>query len=394
MKVHRTTQERKAFDMPSYKRQLVAFASDKDQLRKYSEQIIGYQISTHNIPSLWHETQGEGITIAVLDTGYHEHIDMQGSIDPGTNMSDSATIDDADSHSTHCSGIITANNNEIGIVGVAPKAKVISVKVLSDDGSGDYEWVANGIRWAVDHDVDIISMSLGGDHDSPDVNQAVKYAYDKNIPIIAAAGNYGDVGELDYPGRYAETISIGALDINKIRAGFSQTGPNLDFMAPGVNILSTIPINAYAVYSGTSMATPWAAGVVALMMAKHRTIGGNTPLEGVEHVREHLKKTAIDMDQAGKDDKTGYGLIDVQKAIEAIQADATEEPVEETPETPDFEGVIAMFNEIVDKINALAVEYNAKVDEGKALEEQLAIIAAQIAAYEEKATQINDILNA
>jgi len=509
---------------------VTAFKADsndhnKKELQKLSEQIIGYQISTYSIPDIWKETEGEGVTVATCDTGLHWHIDLKGAILEGKNFSNSSTIEDIDGHQSHVNGILAAQNNDIGVVGVAPKAKVLTIKALGDDGSGSYEGIADAIRYAVDQGADIISLSLGGPDDVGYLHDAIKYAYNKNIPVVCASGNAGDIGELDYPGKYSETISIGALDQNKLRAGFSQTGPNLDFMSPGVEVLSTVPVNDYAIYSGTcltgtalietkhgpleiknieagnqvysynekdkeieiktvknawnrgekrvrkiktnnshlictnnhpiltaegwkkaenitlnctvfffknnelqeekieyieklhdkmevfdievednhnfiankivvhnSMATPWAAGVVALMMSKHRKIGGITPLETVEDVREHLKKIAIDLEHAGKDDKTGYGLIDVQKAIEAIQGETPEVP-EVPPETPDFEGVIQMFNEIVVKIQTLADDYNAKIGQKEELEQQLATIVAELAVYEAKAQQINEVLN-
>ncbi len=287
-------------------------------------QTVGYQISTHHIPDVWLETEGEDITIAVLDTGCQaDHEDLQGSVPSGINFTtnDKKDFSDRDGHGTHCSGIISANNNTIGIVGVAPKAKIMAMKVLGDDGSGTYEWIISGIMRAVSKKVDIISMSLGGSDYYDRLHDAVRHAYKKGIPIICAAGNSGNIHQLDYPGRYPETISIGALNKDNIRAEFSQTGEKLDFMAPGVDILSTVPVNQYQSMSGTSMATPWAAGIVALIISKHRKSGGGTPINGVEDIKEHLRKTAIDMGDLGKDEFTGFGLIDVDKMLSSMQSD-------------------------------------------------------------------------
>jgi subtilisin family serine protease len=289
------------------------------------EQTVGYQISKHNIPDIWLQSEGEGVTIAVLDTGCWDHVDLKGAISGGHNFHDNSAIwkDGGCGHGSHCCGIAVARNNDLGIVGVAPKAKLLVVKVLHDEGWGYNDVVNKGIYYAIDQGADIISMSLGSPEYDGEEHSAIKAAYRANIPVICAAGNSGNVGALDYPGRYPETISVGALNSDNIRAEFSQTGPRLDFMAPGTAIKSTWLRDSYVVMSGTSMATPWVAGVVALMMAKHRKLGGQTPVETVEDVREHLRKTCIDLQSAGRDDMTGYGLVDVTAAMDAIaQEDA------------------------------------------------------------------------
>ncbi len=129
-----------------------------------SSQQIGWQISKHNIPNIWLDTQGEGITIAVLDTGADvHHPDLTGSVAKSYDVyKQQEQAVDNDGHGTHCTGVITANNNKIGMVGVAPKAATMAIKVLGDDGSGTMAGVAAGIRFAIDNKADIISMSLGG----------------------------------------------------------------------------------------------------------------------------------------------------------------------------------------------------------------------------------------
>ncbi len=220
---------------------------------------------------------------------------------------------------THVSGIITANNNELGIVGVAPEAKVLTIKVLGDDGSGSFDAIIAGIDEAIARKADVINMSLGSPSGNEKLRLAIKRAYDRNIPIVCAAGNAG-VTRLDFPACYPETISVGALDPKNIKASFSQMGPNLDFVAPGVDILSTIPGNGYMCMSGTSQATPWVTGIIALMLSKHKKDQGDTPINNVEDVRNHLRKVAIDIDAVGKDDKTGFGLIDVKNLFSQFSA--------------------------------------------------------------------------
>ncbi len=363
-------------------------------------QNVGYQILKHNIPDVWLETEGEGILIAVLDTGAQmDHVDLAASLVAGQATDpDSNTLNDGNGHGTHVSGIIAAVNNDQGIVGIAPKAKVLVIKVLADDGTGYLSAVVAGIDYAIANNVDIISMSLGAPEGDPTEQAAIQRAYAQNIPVICAAGNSGNIGQLAYPGRYPESISIGALNDQNIRAEWSQTGQMLDFMAPGVSILSTIPTNKYDYFSGTSMATPWAAGVVALMMAKHRKIGGQTPLNTVEDVREHLKKTAIDLAQAGKDPTTGFGLIDVATAIQEIkpkQSSSTSSSSSKAGEQP----MATPFDGLTDKVNSLAAAFTAKSTQKDDLQNQinqlqgqLDSVTGEITALEDKATAINAIL--
>jgi subtilisin family serine protease len=329
----------------------------KELLITTFSQTVGYQISTHNIPDIWAQTQGEGIKIAVLDTGCdREHEDIVGGVVGGENVSAEDEIrrycrqtnnknrcrkylkkirgnyKDGDGHGTHVSGIIRATNNTFGIVGVAPKVSLYTIKVLDDNGLGTYDGIALGIQQALDQGCDIINMSLGGSESASLLHDAIKEAYNVGVPVICAAGNSGDVRKAEFPARYPETIAIGALNKENLRAEFSQTGGNLDFMAPGVDILSLIPGGRYQVMSGTSMATPWVTGVVALMMAKHRKYGGQTPVETVEDVKEHLRKTAIDFGDAGKDREYGFGLVDVQKAINELSDEDLKLTLEERVE--------------------------------------------------------------
>jgi len=158
-----------------------------------SSQLMGYQIWKHNVPDLWNETQGEGVKVAILDTGCQSsHPDLQGRIAfkyPGE-------APDAVGHGTHVSGTVAASNNEIGFVGVAPKADLYIIKVLNDQGWGTLDDVANGIYKAVEMGCDVISMSLGSPYTDPILHDAVKTAYNANIPIVCAAGNSGEIGAL------------------------------------------------------------------------------------------------------------------------------------------------------------------------------------------------------
>jgi subtilisin family serine protease len=166
---------------------------------------------------------------------------------------------------THCAGIIAAANNDFGVVGIAPKAKILPVKVLGNGGNGSYDNIIAGINAAVDCNVDIISMSLGASSAPPELYTAIKRAADAGVILIAAAGN--DAGAVNYPARFEEVIAVAALDARGNMAHFSSHGPEVDAIAPGVDIYSTYKDNGYAKLNGTSQACPFIAGVCALMLA-------------------------------------------------------------------------------------------------------------------------------
>lgn len=213
---------------------------------------------------------------------------------------------------TATTGIVGARNNSIGVVGIAPLCSIIPIKVLDDDGTGSFDNIIRGLYKAIELKADVINMSLGSPAGSPQLYQAIKDVYKAGIPMICAAGNSG-IKMLDFPARYTETISVGAIDKNNVRASFSQMGETLDFVAPGVDIISTVPNNRYQSMSGSSMSAPWVTGVIALLLAKHRLSIGKTPINNVEDVREHLRKTCIDLGTPGRNSQTGWGLIDVRK---------------------------------------------------------------------------------
>jgi major intracellular serine protease len=234
-------------------------------------------------PSMWKEcNQGEGIVIAVIDTGVDtEHPDLKDQIIGGRNFTtdyngDPKVFTDNNGHGTHVSGIIAARLNNEGVVGVAPKASILSLKVLTAEGMGDYEWIINAINYAVNwrgpenERVRVISMSLGGPEDVTELHKAIQHAVNNDVSVVVAAGNEGDnqedTFEYSYPGSYNEVIQVGAVDHHLALASFTNTNTEVDLVAPGVEVLSTYLDNQYASLSGTSMATPHIAGAIALLI--------------------------------------------------------------------------------------------------------------------------------
>lgn len=234
-----------------------------------SMQFYPWPIKAFNIEKSWKSSQGEGVTIAVIDTGCDiNHNDIKENLVDGYNFLEPKKdpIDD-NGHGTHVSGTISASNNNIGMVGVAPKAKIMPIKALDGNGRGDNKNVTEAILWAVDNGADLITMSLGSEYPFPQMEQAIEYARNKNVVIFCAAGNSGIESGIQYPAKYTDTVSIGAINEKLEICEFSCCGPELDFLAPGYNIVSAVPGNNYATMSGTSMATPFAVGCSALLLS-------------------------------------------------------------------------------------------------------------------------------
>lgn len=265
--------------------------------------------------------QGAGVRVAVIDTGVdYTHPDLNANYAGGYDFvnEDTDPMDDND-HGSHVSGIIAAEDNGAGVVGVAPQADIYALKALDASGSGYWSDVIRAIDWAVANNMQVINMSLGSSSAAPGVGTAVKNAYDAGIVIFAAAGNSGNCGgnseKVEYPARYDEVIAVGAVNQSNSRPCFSSHGSQVELAAPGVSVLSTIVGGGYASFSGTSMASPHAAGVAALVLADG-TLGdrnGDGVINNVD-VRLWLQTTADDLGSAGRDTWYGYGLVDADEA--------------------------------------------------------------------------------
>lgn len=289
------------------------------------EQKAGWEITAFELPNAWNYTQGEGVVVAVLDSGADlNHRDLAPNLLQGRNFVDpSKPPQDDNGHGSHVSGIICAANNSIGIVGVAPQAKVMPVKVLDRNGSGSPSVVAEGIIWAVNQGVDFITMSLGSPTPVPVVEKAISYATSKGVVVWCAAGNAGQTRQIFYPAAYPDVVGIGAIDENFTRANFSCTGPDLDFLAPGVKILSTVPDDWYAVLSGTSMANPFAVGIGCLLLSykrkSHLNIRLDTAQDYINALKQYTTPTS-DPDFGNKHFFEGFGIIDARKMNEWIKS--------------------------------------------------------------------------
>lgn len=232
------------------------------------------------------------MVVAVIDSGCDmDHEDLKDNLIPGPNFVIPTSLPEDDcGHGTHCASLIAAENNEVGLIGQSPEAKVMVIKTLDRNGIGNLQTVAKAIRWAVDSKADIISMSLGCPNETPEIYKAVMYAYSQNVPIFCASGNSGNLNNIFWPANYKETISVSAYDENMHRAHFANVSPNINFFAPGTSLFGAYLNNDYTIMSGTSMACPIMASAAALILSYKRNYQTDIKLNSVEDYRDILKQ--------------------------------------------------------------------------------------------------------
>ena len=282
----------------------VAFVEKDVQVK--SNDSVDWGVTDIKAPLAWTSTPsitGQGVKIAELDTGIditQPDLVVTGGV---SEVSYTASYNDDNGHGTHVSGIIGAKNNGVGLVGVAPDTSLYAVKVLDSTGSGYVSDIISGIDWAITNKMDIITMSLGTKSDVAALHNAVDSAYTQGVLVVSAGGNDGAGGDtIEYPARYSSVIAVGAVDKTNKRAYFSSTGKELEVSAPGVNIQSTYLNGQYATMSGTSMATPFVAGDLALLKQAH-------PTYSASQLRSLLQQKVIDLGRKGRDSSYGFGLI-------------------------------------------------------------------------------------
>ncbi|MDW7774762.1 MAG: S8 family peptidase [Methanosarcinales archaeon] len=268
-------------------------------------QQIDWGVYKVNAPAIWNNTTGSGVKIAIIDTGIsNKHPDL--TVSGGINLVGTSTSkkwNDDNGHGTHVAGIIGARNNSIGVLGVAPGAELYAVKVLDQFGGGSISDVVEGIEWAVQNDMDIISMSLGTTEYSQALNDSSTSAYHAGILLVASAGNNGDgnpnTNDVMYPARFESVIAISAIDQNNMAVSWSADGSEVELAAPGVGIYSTWLDGGYRSMSGTSIAAPFVSGVAALMLQNN---GGASP----DEVRAAMADGAVDLGVPGRDNVYGF----------------------------------------------------------------------------------------
>ena len=232
-----------------------------------NDPYLSKQWALQGIPALSINGGSTEVLIAILDTGIdQEHEDLAGMVIASVNFSESQTASDVNGHGTHIAGIIAAaTNNGIGVAGIAPKARLLNVKVADDNGVVWPSAVAKGIIWAVDNGAKVINMSLVIPTSSPALEQAIDYAWSKGVVLVAGAGN-GIKSIPMYPAYYTKVIAVAATDVDGNVWAKSNYGDWVDVYAPGVEIYSTLPGDNYGYQSGTSMATAYVSAVAALAL--------------------------------------------------------------------------------------------------------------------------------
>jgi subtilisin family serine protease len=294
---------------------------------------------------------GEGVKVAILDTGIdYTHPDLDDNYAGGYDFvnGDSDPLDDH-SHGTAVAGVVAAEDNGSGVVGVAPRARLYALKVLDNRGTGRVSYIIAALEWAVGHDIDVVNMSLGSPDDSLILHTAIISAYEAGLVLVAAAGNSNPcpgspaADNVLYPARFNEVIAVAATDQSNARVCYSSTGPAVELAAPGKSVWTTYPTTKpsdYAFFSGTSAASPHVAGAAALVLAS----GISNTNDGV---RLWLQETADDLGAAGRDTWYGFGLVNVRSLAnfspdsdEDGFSNATEiyvgtDPLDSCPDDPD-----------------------------------------------------------
>ncbi|SFC47941.1 serine protease [Halobiforma haloterrestris] len=294
-----------------------AFYTPNDPL--YGDQYAPQQV---NCEGAWDTTLGDSdVTISIVDQGIqYDHPNLEGSMDGSVsnygydfadNDGDPYPVTQDENHGTHVGGIAGGGtDNGTGHAGIS-NCSLLSARALDESGGGSLSDIADAIQWSADQGAEVINMSLGGGGYSSTMDNACQYAYDEGALLVAAAGNdYG--GSVSYPAAYDTVVAVSSLDENENLSNFSNVGPEIELAAPGSNVLSTVNWDDYDEFSGTSMASPVAAGVAGLTLSAHTNLTN-------EQLRDHLQNTAVDVGLSS--DEQGYGRVDANNAVNTDPGD-------------------------------------------------------------------------
>ena len=311
-------------------------------LSKAKAEHVGYQIRSWSADKIWSEFKitGKGVSVGVGDTGVSKsHMVTSGDL---SNVKDQRSFVgdnnpyDRNGHGSHCQGIIGARSNSTGMIGFAPECDLYSAKVLSDRGSGGDNGISDGVRWLTDQGCRVISLSLGSPQSSPTINSAIRYAMKQGVLVFAAAGNDGRSNSVDNPAASSGCIVVGAVDSQLRLASFSDRGPQMTergIVASGVRVYSCVS-NGYAAMSGTSMATPSAAGQAALLIEAEIKYLGKQITTTTESFINLVDRFHVDLGSKGDDPNYGNGAFDVYACIKELSQSEVEQPVDPIEPNP------------------------------------------------------------
>ena len=288
------------------------------------------QLRAIGVTAAWHVTRGSGVTVGVLDSGVDPTVpDLAGSVTVGpdyTQGADPPGYQPPHLHGTYVASLIAGHGSgpgdTAGVIGVAPAARILSVRVILDDqepGFANYndksayaDAIGNGIRYAVGHGVEVINMSLGGETPSRDLRAAVGYAIGHGVVVVSAAGNSGmdtnGYTPYSYPASFPGVISVAAVDPSGHRASFSDQNASVVLSAPGVNVVGAGPDGSYLEGDGTSAASALVAGVAALIRSRY-------PRFSPEQVEQAMIYSASGRPAGGYSPGTGFGEVDAPAAL-------------------------------------------------------------------------------
>ncbi len=290
----------------------VAYIEENTELQVSGS--VRWAVERVGAPQAWSQSTGAGVKVAVLDTGVGPHRDLTvyGGYDFVNNDADAS---DDMGHGTMVAGIIAASaSSPLGVAGAAPNAQLYAVKILDSKGSGSVALAIQGIQWAVDNGMQIVSMSWTINDYNNALRDALQAAYNRGVLLVAAAGNIGDVQSgVACPASYGSVIAVSAIDENNMHLPESCVGDKIELTAPGEMVYATWLNDQLGCGNGTSMAAPFVSGVAALVWAK------NPSLTNVQ-VREILDATAVDLqpsDGLDRDIFYGFGLVNAAAAVSA-----------------------------------------------------------------------------
>jgi len=275
-------------------------------------QTLGWGLQDLSIPSLWEESKGQNVRIAILDSGYAQHHELKHCVNLDTYRSFVKGEQwDQNGHGTSVAGVIAAKDDIIGMVGVAPEAELCPVKTIPNSGMfTDIKLLSDSLEYALTLNPDIINLSLGSYQKYPKyVEDIISEFHKRNIPFVCAAGNRADMPVI-YPANYDTAIGVTSYKRDRIISDFAPAGDNIDFALPGDQIITTTLNNQYAIVSGSSFAAPFMSGILALLISYHKL---NKKSYTIDSLLEKIKKQCIKIDQKDKHERFGFGIVNIKK---------------------------------------------------------------------------------